>query len=254
MQVARATYGDYGLSSEEIRREPARLAGPMPTLADFLSVMARTPASTSTMQQTFVERLEKASYLFSGQTSIAIDKPLTVFSIRDLDEKWYALMTYVVQNFLLRHRALRRDVRYLVYVVEEASYILRHPAGRKYLELGARGFRKLGIAQITLSQHPREFLTDGAVILNNAAVACYLGMQSYAARELGLAEELERVMTTAAPGQAVLRVGNSFAAVQIANIPSYHALFTTDPEELRAQGHAVPAAALAGIPQGGTAS
>src|SRR5256885_12017414 len=29
-------------------------------------------------------------------------------------------------------------------------------------------FRKLGIAQFTLSQHPREFLQEGAVILNRS--------------------------------------------------------------------------------------
>ena len=51
-------------------------------------------------------------------------------------------LTYTVQNFLMRHRALRRDDRYLAYVVEEASYMLKHPAGRTYLETGSRGFQK----------------------------------------------------------------------------------------------------------------
>jgi hypothetical protein len=233
MHVARNTYSSAGITSEAIRSNPETLLFPMPTLADFIECMKRTPASSKSMQVSLIERLASASYLFSGATSVSIDKPLTVFSIRELDEKWYALMTFTVQNFLMRHRALRQDERYLAYVVEEASYMLKHPAGRKYLETGSRGFRKLGIAQITLSQHPREFLTDGAVIMNNCGTAFFLGMQPYAARELHLPEELERTLTAAIPGQIVMRVGNEYAAVTVEASPLQHSIFTTAPQERR---------------------
>ena len=233
MHVARTTYAANGITSEAIRHAPRTLLRPMPTLTDFIATLRETPAASKAMRSSLLERLEKAAYLFSGQTSIAIDKPLTIFSIRDLDEKWYPLMTFTVQNFLLRHRAVRRDERYLAYVVEEASYMLKHPAGRKYLETGSRGFRKLGIAQFTLSQHPAEFLQEGAVILANAGTALYLGMQPSAATLLQLAPELERTLTAAVPGQAVMRVGNEYAAIQIATSPLHATLFTTDPEERR---------------------
>jgi predicted DNA-binding protein (UPF0251 family) len=233
MHVARAAYAAKGITSEAIRHDPKTLLRQMPTLADFIETMKVTPASSAAMQASLIERLEKASYLFGGQTSISLEKPLTVFSIRELDEKWYPLMTFTVQNFLMRHRALRQDERYLAYVVEEASYMLKHPAGRKYLESGSRGFRKLGIAQFTLSQHPREFLQEGAVILNNAGTAFYLGMQPSAVQELRLSPELERTLTEAVPGQVVMRCGNEYAAVTIAASPKHRAIFTTDPQERR---------------------
>jgi hypothetical protein len=233
MHVARIAYAESGITSEAIRSNPETLLKPMPTLADFMAAMKCTPASSRSMQASLIERLTSASYLFSGQTSAAINKPLTIFSIRELDEKWYGLMTFTVQNFLMRHRAQREDERYLAYVVEEASYMLKHPAGRKYLEIGSRGFRKLGIAQITLSQHPREFLTDGAVIMNNCGTAFFLGMQPYAAQELHLPEELERRLISAIPGQIVMRVGNEYAAVTIEASPLSQSLFTTDPQERR---------------------
>jgi uncharacterized protein (UPF0248 family) len=231
MAVARATYAAKGLTSEAIRRDPTTLLLPAPTLADFLQTMKQMPASSKTMRQSLIERLEKASYLFRSETSIRLHTPLTIFSIHDLDEKWYPLMTFVVQNFLYRHRALRGDERYLAYIVEEASYMLRHPAGRRYLESGSRGFRKLGIAQFTLSQHPRDFLEEGQVILANAGTAFFLGMQRNAAEKLHLSPELERTLTEAVPGQAVMRCGNEYAAIQIAAIPLHRTLFTTDPQE-----------------------
>jgi predicted DNA-binding protein (UPF0251 family) len=233
MHVARAAYAAKGITSEAICHDPSTLLRPMPTLADFMETMKATPASSPVMQASLIERLEKASYLFGSQTSISLEKPLTIFSIRELDEKWYPLMTFTVQNFLMRHRALRQDERYLAYVVEEASYMLKHPAGRKYLESGSRGFRKLGIAQFTLSQHPREFLQEGAVILNNAGTAFYLGMQRNAAQELRLSPELERTLTEAVAGQVVMRCGNEYAAVSIAASPRHRAIFTTDPQERR---------------------
>jgi hypothetical protein len=195
--------------------------------------MRQMPASDEGKKQSLIERLERATYLFSGQTSISLEKPLTIFSIHELDKKWYALITYTVQNFLMRHRALRRDERYLAYVVEEASYMLKHPAGRAYLETGSRGFRKLGIAQFTLSQEPQEFLEEGQVVLNNAGTVIFLGMERTAAAKLNLSPELEHVVTSAEPGHAVMRCGNEYAAITIASIPQYRAIFTTDERERR---------------------
>lgn len=143
-------------------------------------------------------------------------------------------MIYVVQNFLQRHRSLRRDARYLAYVVEEASYMLKHPAGKRYLETGSRGFRKLGIAQFTLSQHPADFLEEGQVIISNAGTCFFLGMQRHAAQKLHLAEELERVLEEGVPGRAILRCGREYAAIDIAKqSPLHRAIFTTDPRERR---------------------
>ena len=234
MGVARPVYAAKGITSETIRHHPETLLLPPPTLADFIAMMQILPASSESMRQSLLERLEKAAYLFqAGQTSISLQKPLTIFSMKDLDSKWFALMTYVVQNFLMRHRALRQDDRYLAYIVEEASYLLKHPTGRRYLENGSRGFRKLGIAQITLSQHPRDFLEAGQVVLSNAGTVFYLGMQRTAVEKLNLPEELERLLIESRPGKCVLRIGNEYAPLTIWSNPIYRTIFTTDPAERR---------------------
>ncbi len=130
---------------------------------------------------------------------------------------------------------LKRDDRYLAYIVEEASYLLKHAAGRRYLEMGSRGFRKLGIAQITLSQQPDDFLEAGQVVLSNAGTVFYLGMQRTAIEKLNLPEELERLLALGIPGNCVLRVGNEYAPLTIWSSPVYRAIFTTDPVEGRAR-------------------
>lgn len=228
--VARATYAEKGITSEAIRLHPETLLLPAPTLADFIAKMQEMPASSDSMRQSLLERLEKASYLFqAGQTTVSLEKPLTIFSIKGLDEKWFALMTYVVQNFLMRHRALKKDKRYLAYIVEEASFLLKHPAGRRYLENASRSFRKLGISLITLSQQPDDFLDAGQVVLSNAGTVFYLGMQETAIKKLNLPEELERILGDSSPGECVLRMGNEYVPLTIWSNPVYGDLFKTDP-------------------------
>jgi hypothetical protein len=232
--AAREAYAAKGITIEAIRRDPQTLLHEPPVFANLIAAMKNVPASSETMRQALVERFENVAYLFPGQTTVQIHCPLTIFNINKLDEKWYPLMIYVVQNFLQRHRSIRRDDRYLAYVVEEASYMLRHPAGKRYLESGSRGFRKLGIAQFTLSQHPADFLEEGQVIISNAGTCFFLGMQRHAAQKLKLAEELERVLEEGVSGQAIVRCGREYAAIEVAKqSPLHRAIFTTDPGERR---------------------
>jgi hypothetical protein len=232
--AAREAYAAKGITFEAIRHDPQTLLQEPPVFADLMAAMKQVPVSSSSVREVLLERFETVAHLFPGQTTVQIECPLTIFNINKLDEKWYPLMIYVVQNFLQRHRALRRDDRYLAYVVEEASYMLKHPAGKRYLESGSRGFRKLGIAQFTLSQHPADFLEEGQVIISNAGTCFFLGMQRHAAHKLQLAEELERVLEEGVSGRAVLRCGREYAALQVARqSPLHQAICTTDPRERR---------------------
>lgn len=233
-QTVRACYATKGFTDERIAADPAVLLTPAPVFVDLIAAMRAGSASSQDMRQSFIERMEQVAHLFPSQdTTITLTTPLTIFSIKALDEKWYPLMIYVIENFLRRHRALKRHERYLAYVIEEASYMFRHPAAKRYLEAGSRGFRKQGIAQVVISQLPRDFLEEGQVILNNAGTAFFLGMQRYAVEKLGLPEELERVLLMGTPGQAVMRCGRAYAQLSVASIPALRAILTTDPEERR---------------------
>lgn len=230
-RAARRAYARKGISGEGIRHEPQTLLCAPPLFSDLLDALKAVSASSERMREETLERLESVAHLFPGPTTARITTPLTIFSIRTLDEKWFPLMTYVVQMFLYRHRAMRRDERYLASMVEEASYLLRHPAGRRFLEHASRAFRKRGISLITLSQHPADFLEAGQVVLANAGTVFYLGMEQSAIAQLHLPEALERVLRGSRPGECVLRQGNEYAPLTIWSNPVTRSLFTTTPAE-----------------------
>lgn len=222
------TYAQAGITNEEIQRHPDTLSRPAPPFTDLAKTLEKMPAASAF---SFAERLEKAAYLFTDTTSLSLDKPLTVFSIKELDESRYPLMIYTVKNFLNRNRALLRYQRFLLFLIEEASFILRHPHGRKYLEQSSRGVRKYGIAQATISQHPNDFLRDGEVIVANAGTCFFLGMDASAIAHLNLTPQLERVLLRAKPGECVCRMGNEYSHFRVVASPEEHRLFTTDPQE-----------------------
>jgi hypothetical protein len=221
-------YTKAGLTNEEILRDPNTLYRPAPLFSDLITILG---ATRQTDAISLAERLEKSSYLFKNHTDVSLDKPLTVFSIKGLDDSQYPLMIYTVKNFVNRNRAQLRYERFLLFLIEEASFMLRHPRGRKYLEESSRGVRKFGIAQATISQHPNDFLRDGEVIVANAGTCFFLGMDSSAIEKLKLTPELERVLAQAKPGECVCRIGNEYSHFRVVASPEEHKLFTTDPGE-----------------------
>jgi hypothetical protein len=222
------TYAKVGITNEGILRDPETLSRPAPLISDLAQTLEEMPQAAPF---SFTERLEKVSYLFRDSTTLSLEKPLTVFSIKDLDESHYPFMIYAVKNFLNRNRALLRYKRFLLFLIEEASFILRHPHGRKYLEQSSRGVRKYGIAQVTISQHPNDFLRDGEVIVANAGTCFFLGMDQSAVEKLSLTPQLERVLLQARPGECVCRMGNEYSHFRVLASPQEHRLFTTDPLE-----------------------
>ena len=227
-------YSRAGITNEEILRDPNALYRPAPLFSDLTAVLGEMGQTDAI---SLAERLEKPSYLFRNPTDVALNKPLTVFSIKGLDDSQYPLMIYTVKNFVNRNRAQLRYERFLLFLIEEASFMLRHPRGRKYLEESSRGVRKFGIAQATISQHPNDFLRDGEVIVANAGTCFFLGMDSSAIEKLKLTPELERVLAQAKPGECVCRIGNEYSHFRVVASPEEHKLFTTDPnEQMQARG------------------
>lgn len=232
--AARTAYARRGITCEAMWRDPNTLLKEPPVFAELLAAMRDIPAASETVRAALIERFENVAYLFAGQTTVHLGTPLTIFNIKEMDKKWYPLLVYVIQTFLTRHRKLKRDERYLAFVIEEASYMLKHSAGKRYLEDGSRGYRKLGIALFIVSQLPDDFLEEGRVIMANSATNFFLGMQRHAAQKLGLAEDLERVVEEADAGQAVMRCGREYAVLDVTRGSKLHQdLLTTNPEDQR---------------------
>ncbi|RAQ95946.1 helicase HerA domain-containing protein [Thermogemmatispora tikiterensis] len=231
--AARLAYAERGLHMDAIRRDPQVLLQEPPTFSAFLEVLRTVPTASEVQREMLVERFDQVAYLFTEHMTLTLT-PLTIFAIGKLDKRWYPFMNYVIHNFVQRYRAVHGGGRYLAYIVEEASYLLEHPESRRYLEAGARGFRKLGIAQITISQHPADFLEAGQVVLANSSTWFLLGMQRQAAQRLQLPEELERLLAEARPGRVVFRCGRELAPLDVVTYrhsPLLQALLTTDPRD-----------------------
>jgi hypothetical protein len=232
-RVSLEHYAAAGFTNEEIWRDPNALLRPAPLFSLLGKTIEKVRAPTRDMKMSLLERLERVTSLFKEETTIAPGRLLTVFSIHDLDEALYPLMIWAASNFVARNRAELRYKRSLLYVIEEASFMLKNPAGRRYLEQSSRAFRKLGVSQVTISQHPDDFLEEGKVIVSNAGTAFFLGMETAAIAKLKLSPALARILANARPGEMLMRIGNEYAHIRVAASPQEHAIYTTDPIELK---------------------
>ncbi len=96
--------------------------------------------------------------------------------------------------------------------------------------------REQGIAQVTISQHPSDFLEDGKIIVANAGTCFFLGMEMSAIEKLKLTPQLERVLAAARPGELMCCIGIEYAHFRVLASLEEHKLFKTDPfEQMKAR-------------------
>ena len=135
-----------------------------------------------------------AGGLLHGETTISLERRLTVFGLLDLAEASWPVAMHLLASWVWT-QVRRRPGRQRLLVVDEVWRLLRQPAGAAFLESLARLARAAGLGLVAISQDVRVVLGDerGRTIAENAAVALLLGQSTETLRPLaeayGLSEE-----------------------------------------------------------------
>lgn len=177
--------------------------------------------------------------LLDGDTTIAPEGALTVFSLRDLPEELKAIGTLLVLDATWRKVSNPTDRRPRMVTVDEAWLLMRQPAGAQFLFRAAKSFRKYWAGLTVATQDSADVLSTelGRAIVANAATQILLRQAPQAIDEVatacGLSDGERQFLITAARGSGLLAVGGTDRAVfgSLAS-PFENALITTDPAEL----------------------
>lgn len=177
--------------------------------------------------------------LLDGDTTIAPEGALIVFSLRDLPEELKAIGTLLVLDATWRRVANPTDRRPRMVTVDEAWLLMRQPAGAQFLFRAAKSFRKHWAGLTVATQDSADVLSTelGRAIVSNAATQILLRQAPQAIDEVasafGLSDGERQFLLTAARGSGLLAVGGTDRAVfgSLAS-PTEHDLITTDPAEL----------------------
>lgn len=188
-----------------------------------------------------IEKFVKGSLvgIFDQQTNIEIRNPLTVFSIRDLEEELRPIAMYLILDFIWTK--IRRDIRRRMLVVDEAWYMMKFPDSASFLNSIAKRARKYYLGVTTITQDVEDFLSVdlGKSIIQNSSLQILLKQSAAAvdkvAQTFYLSDGEKHLLLSADVGEGLFFAGPAHAAIRIIASPEEHELVTTKPQEVAAR-------------------
>lgn len=188
-----------------------------------------------------IEKFVKGSLvgIFDAQTNIQIRNPLTVFSIRDLEEAIRPIAMFLILDFIWTR--IRRDIKRRILVVDEAWYMMKFPDSAQFLSSIAKRARKYYLGVTTITQDVEDFLSVdiGKTIIQNSSLQVLLKQSPAAIDKVAevfyLSEGEKHLLLAADIGEGLFFAGPAHAAVRVIASPEEHDLATTKPQEVEAR-------------------
>jgi len=187
-----------------------------------------------------LEKFVKGSLvgIFDQQTNVEITNPLTVFSIRDLEDELRPIAMYLILDYIWTK--VRRSIKRRVLIVDEGWYLMKHPDSAQFLYSIAKRSRKYYLGLTTITQDVEDFLDVdlGKAIIQNSSLQILLKQSSAAiervAKVFYLSEGEQHLLLSCETGQGLFFAGPAHAAIRVIASPEEHNLVTTKPQELEA--------------------
>ncbi len=237
------TYKQKGITPD-----PATQAIEPPLMEDLYKTLVGMEEPLAKGLADRIEKFVKGSMvgIFDQQTNVEIRNPLTVFSIRDLEEELRPIAMYLILDFIWTK--IRRDKKRRILVVDEAWYMMKFPDSANFLNSIAKRARKYYLGLTTITQDVEDFLSVelGKAIIQNSSIQILLKQSAAAIEQVAevfyLSEGEKHLLLSADIGEGLFFAGPAHAAMRVIASPDEHGLVTTKPQELeRKAGTAGPA-------------
>ena len=214
---------------------------PLADTADTAAVEADADGATP-LDRRLADRLARYVHgslagLFAGQTTVQLDNPLVVFSLRDLDGDLRPVGLWLVSEFVWTRMRQEGGRQPRLLFIDEAWTLAQRPEGSQFLAGLARRARKYYLGLVTITQDVGDFLqnADGRTVLNQASIQLLLMQSSATIQQVVETFRLtqgERNYLLACPkGHGLLFARNTHVALRIEASPFEHQLATTNPRE-----------------------
>lgn len=227
------TYKQKGITPD-----PASQGKEPPLMEDLYKALVGMEEPLARGMADRIEKFVKGSLvgIFDQQTNVEIRNPLTVFSIRDLEEELRPIAMYLILDFIWTK--IRRDMKRRLLIVDEAWYMMKFPDSAAFMNSIAKRARKYYLGVTTISQDVEDFLsTDlGRAIIQNSSLQVLLKQSTAAidkvAETFYLSEGEKHLLLSADIGEGLFFAGPAHAAMRVIASPVENELVTTSPKEL----------------------
>ena len=190
--------------------------------------------------------------IFDQASNISITNPLTVFSVKEMEEEMRPIAMYIILDFIWTR--VKKSLKKRILIIDEAWYFMKHPDSASFIHSMVKRARKYFLGITTITQDVEDFLQNdfGKAIVSNASIQ-FLMKQSTAsipvlAETFYLSQGERQLLVTADVGEGIFFAGQNHVALRVVASPEEHSLITTNPEELLRKREAQAAVVLNSAP------
>lgn len=209
-----------------------------PLLEDLYKVLK---GMAETEAHDMARRLERyiigsAAGIFNEASTVELNNPFTVFSVRDLQEELRPMAMYLMLDYIWTR--IRKDQKRRIMVVDEAWYMMQNEDSAKFIYSIAKRARKYYLGLTTITQDVDDFLKNemGRAIISNSAIQMLMKQSPSAIEKVqkvfNLSEGEKNFLMNCDQGQGLFFAGSNHVAIQVVSSQAEHELITSDPRDL----------------------
>lgn len=222
-----------------ITADPATQKQKPPIMEDLYRVLI---AETDEKAKDIALRLEKfikgsLAGFFNQQSNFDIQNPLTIFSIRDLEDELRPIAMHIILDFVWTR--VRKTLKKRLLIVDEAWYLMKYQDSASFMYGIAKRARKYYLGLTTATQDVQDFLSSdyGRAILSNSSIQILLKQSPSEINTISetfyLSDGEKQLILSANVGEGLFFAGQNHVAIQIVAAPFEHTIITSDPQELQ---------------------
>jgi hypothetical protein len=228
------TYREKGITLDPITQ---RNSTP-PLLEDLYKVLKGMAEEQAHDMARRLERyiIGSAAGIFNEASTVELNNPFTVFSVRDLQEELRPMAMYLMLDYIWTR--IRKDQKRRIMVVDEAWYMMQNEDSAKFIYSIAKRARKYYLGLTTITQDVDDFLKNemGRAIISNSAIQMLMKQSPSAIEKVqkvfNLSEGEKNYLMNCDQGQGLFFAGSNHVAIQVVSSQAEHELITSDPRDL----------------------
>lgn len=207
-----------------------------PLLTDFELVLAGINGTENILQK--IQKYTRGSWagFLNQTTNVDIDRPMVVFSIRDMEDDLKPVAMYLITHFIWNR--VRRKLKKRLMVVDEAWWMMKSEDTASFLSSLVKRGRKYYLGISTITQDVGDFLRSpyGAPIVTNSSIQLLLKQSPLAIdllqQTFNLTNEEKFLLLESGVGEGIFFAGLKHVAIKVIASETEDKIITSNPEQV----------------------
>ena len=208
----------------------------IPLMEDFETVLEGMEGAESLVRR--VRKFTKGSYaqFFNQRTNISLDKPFTVFGIRDMEDELRPIAMFIIMRYIWNK--VRSVLKKRILVIDEAWWLMKTEDGGSFLYGMAKRARKYWLGVTTVTQDLNDFMKSsyGQPIITNSSLQLLMKQSSatidVVQKTFNLTSQEKYLLLESEVGEGIFFAGQKHVAIKVVASYAEDQFITTAPEEV----------------------